>query len=58
MDLQVKKMKVDICATPRKNSVTGSYHHLQDRDKVLIPPSYRRGLRKPISKCIALSQLF
>ena len=26
MDLQVKKLKVDMSATPRKNSVTGPYH--------------------------------
>ena len=38
MDLQVKKLKVDISATPRKNSVTGPYHHPQGRDKLLIPP--------------------
>ena len=38
MDLQVKKMKVDISATPKKNSVTGPYHHPQGRDKLLIPP--------------------
>ena len=33
-----KKLKVDISATPRKNSATGPYHHLQGRDKLLIPP--------------------
>ena len=38
MDLQVKKLKVDISATPKKNSDTGSYHHPQGRDKLLIPP--------------------
>ena len=37
MNLQVKKLKVDISATPRKNSVTGPYHHPQGRDKLLIP---------------------
>ena len=38
MDLPVKKLKVDISASPRKNSVTGPYHHNQGRDKLLIPP--------------------
>ena len=38
VDLQVKKLKVDISANPRKNSVTGPYHHPQGRDKLLIPP--------------------
>ena len=37
-DLEVKKLKVDISANPRKNSVTGPYHHPQGRDKLLIPP--------------------
>ena len=36
MNLQVK-LKVDISATPRKNSVTGAYHYPQGRDKLLIP---------------------
>ena len=31
MDFQVKKLKVDISATPRKNSVTGPYNHPQGR---------------------------
>ena len=43
MDLQVKKLKVDISATPRKNPVTGPYHHPQGRDKLLIP---RKGEEK------------
>ena len=38
MDLQVKKLKVDISATPRKNSSTGPCHHHQGRDQSLIPP--------------------
>ena len=38
MDLYVKKLKVDISATPKKNSDTDSYHHPQARDKLLIPP--------------------
>ena len=38
MDLQVKKLKVELSATPRKNSVTGPYHHSPGRDKLLIPP--------------------
>ena len=38
MDLQVKELKVDISAFPRKNSVTGPYHHPQGRDKLLILP--------------------
>ena len=58
MDLQVELLKVDISATSKQNSLTGPYHHLQDRDKLLIPPSSGRGLRKPISNCNALSQLF
>ena len=39
MDLQVKKLEVDIFAAPRKNSVTGPYYHSQSRDKLLIPPA-------------------
>ena len=42
MDLQVKKLKVDISATPKKNSDTGSYHHPQGRDKLLIPQLRKR----------------
>ena len=38
MDLQVIKLKVGISANPRKNSVTGPYHHPQGRDKLLISP--------------------
>ena len=38
MDLQVKKLKVHISATPKKNSDTSPYHHPQGRDKLLIPP--------------------
>ena len=38
MDLQVKKLKVDICATSKKNSDTGPYHQPQGREKLLIPP--------------------
>ena len=38
MDLQVTKLKLDISATPRKNSVIGPYHHPQGRDKLRIPP--------------------
>ena len=37
IDLQVKKLKIDIFATPRKNSVTGPYHHPQDRQITLSP---------------------
>ena len=37
MDLQVKILKVAISATPKKNSDTSPYHHLQARDKLLIP---------------------
>ena len=38
MDLQFKKLKVDISSTPRKNSITGPYHRSRGRDKLLIPP--------------------
>ena len=38
MDLQVKKLKVHISATRKKNSDTSPYHHPQGRDKLLIPP--------------------
>ena len=38
VDLQVKKLKADISATPRKNSVTGPCHHPVGREKLLIPP--------------------
>ena len=38
MDLQLKKLKVDISATPKKNSVTGPYHDRQGRDELLSPP--------------------
>ena len=41
MDLQVKKLKVDISATPKKNSDTDPYHQPQGRDKLLIPPVKR-----------------
>ena len=27
MDLQVKKLKVDLFTTPRQNSLPGTYHH-------------------------------
>ena len=37
MNLQVKKLEVDISATPKKNPDTSPYHHLQSRDKLLIP---------------------
>ena len=37
MDLQVKKLKVDISAIPKKNYDTGPYHYPQARDKLLIP---------------------
>ena len=37
MNLKVKQLKADICATPRKSSVTGPYHHPQGRKKLLIP---------------------
>ena len=37
MDLQVKKLKIDTSANPKKNSVTSPYHHPQCRDKLLIP---------------------
>ena len=60
MHLQVKKkkktLKVDLFATPDK-SFFGSYHHPLGRDKLLIARSYGGRLRKPISKCITLSQL-
>ena len=36
MDLQVKKLKLDIFPTPIKNCDTGLYHHPQGRDKLLI----------------------
>ena len=36
MDLQVKRLKEEISTTPRKNFVTGPYHHPQGRDKLLI----------------------
>ena len=42
VDLQVKKLKVDISATPRKSSVAGPYHHPQGRNKLLIPPIKHR----------------
>ena len=60
MHLQVKKpLKVDLFATPGKSFV-GSYHHPLGRDKLLAQItnySYGDGLRKPISKYVALSQL-
>ena len=36
MNLQVKKLKLYISATPKKN--ISPYHHPQGRDKLLIPP--------------------
>ena len=38
MDFQVKKMKVEISATPRKSSVPGPYCQSQGINKLLIPP--------------------
>ena len=40
MHLQVKKLKVDIFITPRKNSLPGSYHHALGREKLLINQAY------------------
>ena len=37
MDLQIKKLKVDISAVPRKNSDIGPSHHPQGKDTLLIP---------------------
>ena len=51
-----KKLKLDLFTTPDK-SLFGSYYHPLDRDKLLISRSQGGGLRKPISKCIVLSQL-
>ena len=57
MHLQVKKkLKVDLFTIPDK-SFFGSYHHTLGRDKLLTPRCYGGVPRKPISKCIALSQL-
>ena len=58
MDLQVKKLKVDISATPRKNSVTGAIITLKAETNYSFPQLRERGLRKPVSKCIILSQHF
>ena len=33
-----KKSKVNISATPKKNSDTGIYHYPQGVDKLIIPP--------------------
>ena len=41
MDFQVKKLKVDISATPKKNPDTGPNYHLQGRDKLHAPPVKR-----------------
>ena len=38
MDLQFKKLKVDLSTTYRQNSLTGPYHHPHGRDKLLISP--------------------
>ena len=43
MDFQVKKLKVDISATPKKNPDTGPNYHPQGRDKLLIPPVKTEG---------------
>ena len=51
-----KPLKVDLFTSPDK-SFFGSYHHPLSRNKLVIPHSKGDGLRKPISKCIALSQL-
>ena len=37
-NLQVKNLKIDVSTTPRQNSPPSSYHHPQDRDKILILP--------------------
>ena len=40
MDLQVRKLKEEIYAIPRKKSVTGPYHLSQSReDSLFIPTS-------------------
>ena len=51
-----KSKKVDLFTTPDK-SFFGSYHHPIGTDKLLIRRNKGGGLRKPISKCIVLSQL-
>ena len=37
MDLHVKKLKVDISATPKKNSDTGPYHHPKPETNYSFP---------------------
>ena len=58
MDLQVKKLKVDISATPRKSSVTGAIITLKAETNYSFPQLRERGLKKPVLKCIVLSQHF
>ena len=41
MDLQVKKLKVNIYITPRQNSLPCPYHFPQSIDKLLILPVNR-----------------
>ena len=53
-----KKLKVDISATPRKSSVTGAIITLKAETNYSFPQLRERGLRKPVSKCIVLSQHF
>ena len=57
MDLKVIKLKVDISATPGK-TLSPVPIITPKTEKITHSPSQGRGLRKPISKCIALSQLF
>ena len=57
MDLQVIKLKVDIPAPPRE-TLSQSLSLRPRLRQITHSPSYGRGLRKPISKCAALSQLF
>ena len=58
MNLQTKKLKVDLFITPRQNFLPSLYHHPLGRDKLVIPRSKGGRLRTPISKCIALSPRF
>ena len=58
MNLQTRKLKVDLFTTPRQNSLPSLYHHPLGRDKLVIPRSKRGRLRTPTSKCITLSPLF
>ena len=59
MDLQIKKLKVNISTTSKQNSLTDLTGLSPTRhSQITLSPHLRRRLRKPVSKCISLIQFF